>query len=129
MLKAIKDHLKSKSIKIGAGAIMDAKRLSALSSTKNAKGKRDPKIRSPGTHCAKGYHPGDCPQAHGLLEGRPANVSVADAAWNADPFREVMAAKAAFALLPISTSGAATRPYKRQLYAQRHLTTCHLSNF
>jgi IS5 family transposase len=47
MLKAIKDHLKSKSIKIGAGAIMDAKRLSAPSSTKNAKGKRDPKIRPP----------------------------------------------------------------------------------
>jgi hypothetical protein len=63
------------------------------------------------------------------LEGRPANVCVADAAWNADPFREVMVAKAVFALLPISTSGAATRPYKRQLYAQRHLIACHLSNF
>ncbi|MFN6265326.1 MAG: IS5 family transposase, partial [Alphaproteobacteria bacterium] len=44
MLTAVNDHLKSKGIKIGTGTIMDATLISAPSSTKNAKGERDPEM-------------------------------------------------------------------------------------
>jgi len=30
---------------------------------------------------------GDCPQAHGLIEGLPTDVFIADAAYDADPLR------------------------------------------
>ena len=38
MLTEVNDHLKSKSIKIGTGTIVDATRISAPPSTKNDKG-------------------------------------------------------------------------------------------
>ena len=36
---------------------------------------------------------GDCPQAHGLIEGLHADVFIADAAYDADPLREAIAEK------------------------------------
>ena len=36
---------------------------------------------------------GDCPQAYALIDGLPAEVVMADAAYDADPLRKAIAAK------------------------------------
>ena len=49
---------------------------------------------------------GDCPQAYGLIEGLPAEVVMADAAYDADPLRQAIAAKGAVAVIPNNPSRA-----------------------
>lgn len=44
MLATVNDHLKANGIKVGTGTIMDATLISAPSSTKNEKAKRDPEM-------------------------------------------------------------------------------------
>ena len=46
---------------------------------------------------------GDCPQAYGLIDGLPAEVVMADAAYDADPLRQAIAAKGAVAVIPNNT--------------------------
>ena len=70
---------------------------------------------------------GDCPQAYGLIEGMPAEIVMADAAYDADPLRQVIAAKGAVAVIPNNPSRARKYPLDKHLYAQRHLIECCFS--
>jgi len=70
---------------------------------------------------------GDCPQSYALIEGLPAQVVMADAAYDADPLRHVIANKGAVAVIPSNPSRARKLPLDRHLYAQRHLIECCFS--
>jgi len=70
---------------------------------------------------------GDCPQAYALIEGLPARVVMADAAYDADPLRQAIADKGAVAVIPNNPSRARRYPIDRHLYAQRHLIECCFS--
>lgn len=70
---------------------------------------------------------GDCPQAYGLIEGLPAEIVMADAAYDADPLRKAIAEKGAVAVIPNNPSRARKYPLDRDLYAQRHLIECCFS--
>ncbi len=70
---------------------------------------------------------GDCPQAYALIEGMPAEVVMADAAYDADPLRQAIAQKGAVAVIPSNPSRAQKYPLDKHLYAQRHLIECCFS--
>jgi transposase len=70
---------------------------------------------------------GDCPQAYDLIEGLPAEIVMADAAYDADPLRQAIAAKGALAVIPNNPSRARKYPLDKQLYAERHLIECCFS--
>lgn len=70
---------------------------------------------------------GDCPQAYGLIDGLPADVVMADAAYDADGLRKVIADKGAIAIIPNNPSRARKYPLDKHLYAQRHLVECCFS--
>ena len=70
---------------------------------------------------------GDCPQAYGLIDGLPADVVMADAAYDADPLRQAIADKGAIAVIPNNPSRARRYPLDKHLYAQRHLVECCFS--
>jgi len=74
-----------------------------------------------------GGHRGDAPQAMPLMEGLAADVVMADAAYDSDKIRAVIADKAATAVIPNNPSR--TRKYKldKHLYAHRHLVECCFS--
>lgn len=74
-----------------------------------------------------GGHRGDCPQAYRLLDGLPADVVMADAAYDADPLRQAIADKGAIAVIPNNPSRARKYPLDKHLYAQRHLIECCFS--
>jgi transposase len=67
---------------------------------------------------------GDAPQAAALIEGLPAEVVMADTAYDADPLRQAIAAKGAIAVIPNNPSRALKYPLDKHLYAQRHLVEC-----
>lgn len=70
---------------------------------------------------------GDAPQAAALLgEDRPAAV-LADAAYDADHFREAIAKAGAVAVIPNNPSRTKKHPLDRQLYKERHLIECCFS--
>jgi len=62
-----------------------------------------------------------------LLEGAPAEVVIADAAYDADHVREAVAEKGAEAVIPNNPSRALKHPLDEDLYAQRHLIECCIS--
>ena len=64
---------------------------------------------------------GDAPQAAALIEGLPAEVVMADTAYDADHLRQAIAAKGAIAVIPNNPSRALKYPLDKHLYAQRHL--------
>jgi len=64
---------------------------------------------------------GDCPQAYGLIDGLPADVVMADTAYDADPLRQAIAEKGAIAVIPSNPSRSRKHPLDTHLYAQRHL--------
>lgn len=70
---------------------------------------------------------GDCPQAYGLIKDLPAEVVMADAAYDADPLRQAIAEKGAVAVIPNNPSRARKYPLDKHLYAQRHLIECCFS--
>jgi transposase len=70
---------------------------------------------------------GDAPQAAALIEGLPAEVVMADTAYDADHLRQAIAAKGALAVIPNSPSGALRYRLDKHLYAQRHLVECCFS--
>src|ERR1019366_7708342 len=70
---------------------------------------------------------GDAPQAAGLIEGLPAEVVMADTAYDADHLRQAIAAKGALAVIPNNPSRALKYPLDKHLYAQRHLVECCFS--
>jgi transposase len=64
---------------------------------------------------------GDAPQAAALIEGLPAEVVMADTAYDADHLRQAIAAKGALVVIPNNPSRALKYPLDKHLYAQRHL--------
>ena len=71
---------------------------------------------------------GDAPQAAALIEGLPAEVVMADTAYDADHLRQAIAAKGALAVvIPNNPSRALKHLLDKHLYAQRHLVECCFS--
>lgn len=70
---------------------------------------------------------GDCPQAHPLIDGLPAQAVMADAAYDSDDLRQKIAAKGAVAVIPNNPSRALKHAIDKHLYAQRHLVECCFS--
>src|ERR1700741_2788554 len=66
-------------------------------------------------------------QAGALIAGLPAEVVMADTAYDADHFRKTIAAKGALAVIPNNPSRALKYPLDKHLYAQRHLVECCFS--
>ena len=62
-----------------------------------------------------------------MIEGLPAKVVMADAAYDADPLRQEIADKGAIAVIPNNPSRALKYPIDKHLYAQRHLIECCFS--
>ena len=58
---------------------------------------------------------GDAPQAVALLEGLPAEVVMADTAYDADHLRQAIAAKGAIAVIPNNPSRALKYPLTTSL--------------
>ena len=67
---------------------------------------------------------GDAPRAHRPLEGRAAEIVIADTACDADHLREAVAAKSATAIIPSSPSRARRLPLDGHLHKERHLVEC-----
>lgn len=74
-----------------------------------------------------GGHRGDVPQAARLIDGLQADVVLADAAYDADHFRSVIADMQAKAVIPNNPSRTTKHPFDRQLYNERHLIECCFS--
>jgi transposase len=72
-------------------------------------------------------HRGDAPQALPLIEGLPAQVVMADAAYDSDQIRKAVADKGAVSVIPNNPSRAQKHPLDDHLYAQRHLVECCFS--
>lgn len=72
-------------------------------------------------------HKGDAPQAAALIEGLPAEIVMADTAYDADHLRQAIAAKGAIAVIPNNPSRAFKYRLDKHLYAQRHLIECCFS--
>ena len=70
---------------------------------------------------------GDAPQAASLIEGLPADIVMADTAYDSDRLREAIAEKGAVAVIPNNPSRARKHPLDKHLYAQRHLIECCFS--
>ncbi len=70
---------------------------------------------------------GDSPQAPALIEGLPAEVVMADTAYDSDRLRGAIAAKGAVAVIPNNPSRALKYRLDKHLYAQRHLVECCFS--
>ena len=70
---------------------------------------------------------GDAPQAEALLADLPAEVVMADAAYDSDAIREVIAGKGALAVIPNNPSRARRYPIDEHLYAMRSLIECCFS--
>jgi len=69
----------------------------------------------------------DAAQASALIEGLPADVVMADTAYDADHLRQVIAAKGALAVIPNNPSRARKYPLDKHLYARRHLVKYYFS--
>ena len=67
------------------------------------------------------------PRPARLIEGMQADVVMADTAYDADHFRQAIAAKGALAVIPNNPSRRQEAPAGRHLYAQRHLVECCFS--
>ena len=67
---------------------------------------------------------GDAPQADVLIKDLPAEIFMADAAYDSDRLRQAIAAKGAVAVIPNNPSRAQKYPLDKHLYAQRHLIEC-----
>lgn len=70
---------------------------------------------------------GDAPQALTLLgDDRPEAV-LADAAYDADAFRQAITQAGAVAVIPNNPSRASKHPFDKALYKERHLVECCFS--
>ncbi|MPZ10264.1 MAG: IS5 family transposase [Kiloniellaceae bacterium] len=70
---------------------------------------------------------GDAPQADAFIEGLPAEIVMADAAYDSDRLRTAIARKGALAVIPNNPSRARKYPLDKHLYAQRYLIECCFS--
>lgn len=67
------------------------------------------------------------PQAATLVAGQQARIVMADAAYDADHFRDTIVAMRAVAVIPNNPSRTAKHAFDRQLYKERHLVECCFS--
>ncbi|SFH46939.1 Transposase, partial [Paracoccus aminovorans] len=65
--------------------------------------------------------------AEALIADLPAEVIMADTAYDSDRLRETVAQKGAVAVIPNNPSRARKYPLDRHLYAQRQLIECCFS--
>lgn len=72
-------------------------------------------------------HRGDAPQAAPLIEDLPAQVVMADTAYDSDQLRQAIAEKGAMAVIPNNPSRSRKHSVDKHLYAQRHLVECCFS--
>lgn len=72
-------------------------------------------------------HRGDVPQAAALIAGLPAAVVLADGAYDAAHFRQVIADRGAIAVIPNTPQRASKYPFDKHLYRERHLVECCFS--
>ena len=70
---------------------------------------------------------GDAPQAGSLIEGLPAEVVMADTAYDADHLRTRIAETGALAVIPNNPSRSTKLPFDKELYKERHLIECCFS--
>jgi transposase len=70
---------------------------------------------------------GDAPQAGSLIKDLPAEIVMADTAYDADYFRQAIDEKGALAVIPDNPSRAQKHSLDKHLYAQRHLVECCFS--
>jgi transposase len=70
---------------------------------------------------------GDAPQAATLLQGQPADIVIADTAYDADHLRARIAETGAVAVIPNNPSRSTKLPLDRELYKERHLVECCFS--
>jgi transposase len=63
-------------------------------------------------------------QAAALIEGLPAEIVMADTAYDADHFRQAIADKGALAVIPNNPSRTRKHLLDKHIYAQRHLVEC-----
>ena len=69
-------------------------------------------------------HKGDAPQADALIEDLPADIVMADTAYDSDALRQAIADKGAVAVIPNNLSRTRKHKLDKHLYAQRHLIEC-----
>ena len=69
----------------------------------------------------------DITQAAALIAALPAEVVLADAAYDADPLRAAIAAKGATAVIPNNASRSQKHAFDKHLYRERHLIECCFS--
>lgn len=72
---------------------------------------------------------GDAPQADALIADLPADIVMADAAYDSDRLRSAIAEKGAVAVIPNNPSRARKYTQDKHLYAQWHLIECWFSKF
>ena len=72
-------------------------------------------------------HRGDAPQATALLADDRPELVLADAAYDADPFRTIVVARGGRCVIPNNLSRATKHAFDRQLYKERHLIECCFS--
>jgi transposase len=70
---------------------------------------------------------GDVLQAAALLEGQPADVVMADTAYDADHFRHRIAEAGAIAVIPNNPARSIKLPFDQHLYKERNLVECCFS--
>lgn len=85
-----------------------------------------------GLGCPVAFHltagqKGDAPQAAALLEGRQADIVMADTAYDADHLRTRIAETGALAVIPNNPSRSTKLPFDKELYKERHLIECCFS--
>ena len=66
----------------------------------------------------------DITKAHDLIAGLPADQVMGDTAYDADHFRQAIAAIGAAAVIPSHPSRAGKLPFDEALYKERHLIEC-----
>jgi transposase len=69
----------------------------------------------------------DITQAHALIDGLNAQYVIADTAYDADHFRDDIAAADAKAVIPSHPSRAKKPPFDKELYKDRHLVECSIN--
>ena len=69
----------------------------------------------------------DVLQAGALIHNLPAQIVMGDTAYDANHFRDAIAAKGALAVIPDNPSRTFKHPLDKHLYAQRHLIECCFS--
>jgi transposase len=70
---------------------------------------------------------GDAPQAVALIDDLPADIVMADTAYDSDALRQAIADKGATAVIPNNPSRTLKHDLDKHLYAQRQLIECCFS--